>query len=81
MLKIYLERAGHQVRLAGTLRMAETLLATHQPALIVTDLTLPDGRGRVILEQLRHCCGNQVPIQAIPEDSKPFIKKSFPTSV
>lgn len=48
-----LERRGHTVVAAGSLAEARGCSATHRFSLILSDLGLPDGDGRVLLGELR----------------------------
>ena len=48
-----LDRAGHQVRAAGTIRDAERAMSTWDPDLVVLDLTLPDGDGLDLCRTIR----------------------------
>ncbi len=72
MLKVYLEKAGYEVSLAGSLRLAESQLAEDRPDLIVSDLTLPDASGRIIVESLRKHYDGQVPVLVISAELTPF---------
>jgi two-component system, NtrC family, response regulator AtoC len=47
-----LERAGHAVRVAGSLAEARALLRTGVPDLALLDVKLPDGEGTVLLPEL-----------------------------
>lgn len=48
-----LERAGHQVRSAGSVRDAEREMSTWDPDLVVLDLSLPDGDGLDLCRTIR----------------------------
>lgn len=48
-----LERAGYQVYACGRIREAEQLLETHQPQMLICDLTLPDGNGLDFIKNVR----------------------------
>lgn len=52
-LRISLIAEGHQVREAGTLGEARTLLHKEHPNLLVLDLGLPDGDGSELLTEIR----------------------------
>ena len=49
MLRMALESGGHAVLEAADLSRAEALLTHHRPALVLTDLKLPDGDGFAVL--------------------------------
>ena len=46
-----LKRAGHNVRAAATLKEASEHLATHQPDVLLLDISLPDGNGLDFYEE------------------------------
>jgi len=46
-----LKRAGHEVRSAGTLREGREHLESHQPDVLLLDISLPDGNGLDFYEQ------------------------------
>lgn len=48
-----LERAGYQVYACGCIREAEQVLETHQPQMMICDLTLPDGNGLDFIKKVR----------------------------
>jgi DNA-binding response OmpR family regulator len=48
-----LDKAGHQVRAAATIRDAERVMSTWDPDLVVLDLTLPDGDGLDLCRAIR----------------------------
>ena len=48
-----LERAGHEVRSTDSGTEALGLFQTHQPALVITDLIMPDTDGLELIQQLR----------------------------
>jgi DNA-binding response OmpR family regulator len=61
-LKLNLELEGHHVDLAGSLREAAAAMARPEPyALIVLDLSLPDGDGLDLCRRLR-AAGNFTPV-------------------
>ncbi len=49
LLSMYLERQGCEVDAAQSLAEAKEMLAAAQPAVLLTDLNLPDGCGRGLL--------------------------------
>jgi two-component system, OmpR family, KDP operon response regulator KdpE len=59
-LQVLLRGAGYRVETATTAREALTKAATQQPAAVVLDLLLPDGRGSDVCRELRKWTG--VPI-------------------
>lgn len=59
-----LERAGHEVQSTGSGTEALELFRTHRPALVVTDLIMPDTDGLELIQQLRKLDG-EVRILAI----------------
>jgi len=57
-----LKRAGHEVNGAANLEEAHNLLATHQPDVMLLDLSLPDGFGLDFFEQSKPQLDNTVVI-------------------
>ena len=57
-----LKRAGHEVNAAGNLEEAANLLASHQPDVMLLDLSLPDGFGLDFFEQSKPQLENTVVI-------------------
>ncbi len=49
----YLERAGHTVRVAGTLADGLRLFAERAPEVVVLDYRLPDGTGLEAVQHIR----------------------------
>lgn len=62
LLERLLERQGHRVRTADSLAAAEQAVAQETPAMIVLDLSLPDGSGLDLARRLR----SQPPTASIP---------------
>lgn len=57
-----LEREGYQVQVARTIKEAREALKGEIPyALLILDITLPDGTGFMVCEEVRRS-GSQVPI-------------------
>ena len=52
-LRILFEQTGRRVSVAGSVADAVAVASADQPDLMLVDLTLPDGDGLAILEQLR----------------------------
>jgi CheY-like chemotaxis protein len=52
-LRVLFEQTGRRVTVAATVVDAVALATADQPDLMLVDLTLPDGDGFAILEQLR----------------------------
>ncbi|MDE5824872.1 MAG: response regulator transcription factor [Lachnospiraceae bacterium] len=48
-----LEKAGYQVYACGSICEAEQVLETHQPQMLICDLTLPDGNGLDLIKKVR----------------------------
>jgi len=53
LIRAALGRPGMQVTVAGSAEAAEAWLASHDPALVLLDLVLPDADGRALLLRLR----------------------------
>ena len=51
MLRMALEAGGHTVLEAPDVAEADTMLAHRRPALVLTDLKLPDGDGFSVLRE------------------------------
>lgn len=52
-LRVLFEQTGRRVSIAGTVAGAIAIATRDRPDLMLVDLTLPDGSGLSILEQLR----------------------------
>ncbi|HEY2377541.1 MAG TPA: response regulator [Gemmatimonadaceae bacterium] len=52
-LRVLFEQTGRRVSIAATVADAVSIASADQPDLMLIDLTLPDGNGLAILEQLR----------------------------
>ena len=52
-LRVLFEQTGRRVSVAGTVADAVSLASADRPDLMLVDLTLPDGDGFAIIEQLR----------------------------
>src|SRR5690348_17726999 len=52
-LRVLFEQTGRRVSVAGTVASAIALARQDRPDLMLVDLTLPDGSGLAILEELR----------------------------
>jgi len=62
-LRVLFEQTGRRVSIAGTVADAIAVASADRPDLMLIDLTLPDGNGLSILEQLRR--DNRVPRVAV----------------
>jgi len=51
-LRLLLEETGHAVRAAGSVRDAVGACASEAPDLVLLDITLPDGDGLTLLDEL-----------------------------
>lgn len=58
-LRVLFEQTGRRVSTAGTVAGAISIATNDRPDLMLVDLTLPDGSGLAILEELRRT--NNVP--------------------
>lgn len=65
MLKLILGRAGAQVWTAGSSEEAQTVLQSHTPDLIVSDIGMPDESGYTLLKKVRAQTGAARSIPAI----------------
>ena len=54
MTRLYLTKEGHSVLTATTAAEALELCADASPALLITDMMMPDCNGPALAEQLRH---------------------------
>jgi DNA-binding response OmpR family regulator len=52
-LRVLFEQTGRRVSVAGTVASAISIATHDRPDLMLVDLTLPDGSGLAILEELR----------------------------
>ena len=52
-LRVLFEQTGRRVSIAGTVANAISIATEDRPDLMLVDLTLPDGSGLAILEELR----------------------------
>src|SRR5436305_10747633 len=52
-LRVLFEQTGRRVSVAGTVADAISVASADRPDLMLIDLTLPDGSGLAILEELR----------------------------
>ena len=52
-LRVLFEQTGRRVSVAGTVASAISIATQDRPDLMLVDLTLPDGSGLAILEELR----------------------------
>ena len=52
-LTVLLEATGHRVRVADSVRSAVDAARAERPDVMLLDLTLPDGDGLAVLDQLR----------------------------
>jgi len=62
-----LKKAGHEVLQAENGRVALQVLADHQPALILSDILMPEMDGMALLEALRDQ-GNTLPVIMLTAD-------------
>ena len=53
MLEVTFKKAGHSVLLTDTLAQARELLAQATPAIVLVEVSLPDGSGFDLYEELR----------------------------
>jgi DNA-binding NtrC family response regulator len=60
-----LEKAGHTVRIAATLALAEQALNEEESDLLLLDMRLPDGSGLDFLQRLRERLAPQTPVLAM----------------
>ena len=60
-LRLLFEETGRRVTLAGSVEAAVAAALADRPALVLLDLTLPDGSGLEVLERLR-AAGTTLPL-------------------
>ena len=56
-LRIYLQKAGYEIRLAGNCRSAEIFLTEYVPDIVIADIMVTDGSGlefgKMVIEKLQ----------------------------
>jgi len=62
-LRVLFEQTGRRVSIAGTVADAISVASADRPDLMLIDLTLPDGNGLAILEELQRV--NRLPRVAV----------------
>ena len=62
LLRVSLEKVGHQVSAATDMRAAREVLLKELPDLLLLDLSLPDGNGLEFLREIRTTISVKLPI-------------------
>lgn len=65
-----LEDAGFVVHTASDGQVAVTSAVTHQPAVVILDIGLPNVDGTLVAANLRRICGEQLQILVITADGR-----------
>lgn len=74
LLEITLQSNGYETIEAITGKEGINLAASHQPALIILDLGLPDSSGHTILKQLREWYTNPILILSVQSSEEDIVK-------
>jgi two-component system KDP operon response regulator KdpE len=74
LLEITLESNGYEVIEAINGKEGINLAASHQPALVILDLGLPDGSGHTVLKQLREWYTSPVIILSVQSNEEDIVK-------
>jgi two-component system KDP operon response regulator KdpE len=74
LLEITLQSNGYDTIEAVTGKEGINLAASHQPALIILDLGLPDGSGHSVLKQLREWFTNPILILSVQSSEEDIVK-------
>lgn len=74
LLEITLQSNGYDTIEAVNGKEGVNLAASHQPALIVLDLGLPDGSGHSVLKQLREWFTNPILILSVQSSEEDIVK-------
>lgn len=74
LLEITLQSNGYETIEAVTGKEGINLAASHQPALIILDLGLPDSSGHTILKQLREWYTNPILILSVQSSEEDIVK-------
>lgn len=76
LMHFTLSNAGYQVVEAGDGKEALALLATHQPALVITDQNMPNMDGLTFIERLRAMPKHRfIPALVLTTEASPELKQ------